>query len=235
MSEEKNKEQLLQEEREDQETLVNLAATYHELDVESGIKGRTSTKVKIYRPTMAHRAEADRFAKAQFIKCIQDGIPTRHQAMKVSREAGLWNSDMEERMTTISTDIESYVADQNDTENKAKKERLRTKIRKLKAEQLELASVFTEITRNTIEQVQDDAQQSILIIRNVFTFGKKNEEVLLYDTMDKLNSETDIKFIERLTNACSAFWLGDSVSDFFALGELLEDQTSEQDTESPKS
>jgi len=237
MSEEQTKSQLeqVQEEREDQETLINVASEYTEVTLSRGYgKGRTDTKLRIYRPTMADRAAASRFGKAQFISCLQEGIPTRAQAVEAARKAGLWTEQKENRMTEIASKIDGLVDDQETTENKATKAKIREKIRKLKREQLDIAATFSEVTRNTIEQIQDDAEQSFLIVRTVRSLDGNGDEIPLYSDINDLNSERDIRFIEQVNNACSAFWMGDSVSDFFALGELLEEEISEQDSKSPK-
>lgn len=232
---EKTTEQVAQEEKEDQESLVNIAAEYTDLDIKRGFtREKEEVKIRIYRPTVADRHAANRFGKAQFVACLEAGVPTRAQAIEAGRKAGIWSDELEKKMGDITQKIESLVSDQETTTNKATKAKLREKIRTLKKQQLDIASVFTEITRNTIEQIQDDAEQSYLLVRTTFVLDEKGNEMPLYVNVEDLNGERDMRFVEQVNNAASAFWLGDSVVDFFELGELLDEETSAPATKSRK-
>ena len=228
MAEEKGKEEILTEEEQDKETLVNISAEYTDVELDRGLnRKKDKVKTRIYRPKMGDRSMASRFAKAQFLECIAAGVPTRSQAISAARGAGLWTEEMETQMTTIGEKIDQHVQDQAKTENKATKAKHRDKIRKLKQEQLELAGSFTEITRNTVEQIQEDAEQSYLIVKSVFVLEDGDKEVPLYSSVEDMNQERDMSFMTALVNSASAFWLGDSVADFFSLGELLEELQEE--------
>jgi len=222
---EKGKEEVLTEEEQDKETLVNISAEYTDVDLAN--RDKKITKVRIYRPKMGDRSLASRFAKAQFLECVAAGVPTRTQAINAARKAGLWSDQMETRMTDLGSKVDQHVQDQAKTENKATKAKYREKIRKLKQEQLELAAGFTEVTRNTVEQIQEDAEQSFLIVKTTFVLDGKGKETPLYAGVEALNEERDMRLIDNLVNAASAFWMGDSVADFFSLGELLEDSQEE--------
>ena len=225
MSEAKTHEEILKEEQEDKETLAAISTNYIEVEVKRGFGLEPSpVKLKIYRPSVANKNSAVRFGKAQFIECLQEGVPTRTQAIDAARKVGLWTDALEQRMTEISGKVEELVEDQEATPNKARKAKLREKIRGLKREQLEIAATFTEITRNTIEQIQEDAEQSFLLVKTVFVLDGDNE-VPLYASIDAMNEENDIQFLERVSNSASSFWLGDSVTSFFMLGELPGDET----------
>ena len=225
----------IQEEREDQDTLVTIASEFTEAMLTRGYgSSKSDVRVRIYRPSMADRSAASRFGKSQFLACLEEGLPTRAQAIAAARKVGIWTEEKEQRMIEVSNQIDTLVRDQETTTNKATKHKIREKIRKLKREQLDITSLFSEVTRNTIEQVQDDAEQSILLVRTSRLIDGDGKESLLYSDIHAMNAERDVRFIEQLTNAASAFWLGDSITDFFALGELLDEEISEQDTKSPK-
>lgn len=227
---EKTHEEALTIEREDAATLASIATNYIDVDVKRGFgRAQETVKLRIRRPTMAEQNGAIRFGKSQFIECVKAGLPTRAQAMDAAKQAGLWTEAQEDRMGEISNKISELIEEQSSTENKARKAKLREKIRELKKEQIKIAAVFSEIIANTIEQVQDNANQSFLVCKCVSLLNGESETPL-YPSLEDMNNETDIKFIERVANYATSFWLGDSVTDFFTLGELPDDETSDQGT-----
>ena len=258
---EKTKEQLEQERREEEELLARIASDHLEDNFpcthDTGIRcklrqecyegGRTkpmcdikeckhnnSRIIRIYRPSFQDKNDADRYKNSYYIKALKDGLLPRQQLIGEAKLAGIWTDEKEARTSELVAEVEELITEQNKAKNLAKKRKLSARINELKAEQLQIAMEYSEITQYSIDQYLDNAEQSFLIVRCAKEVSDNGKETPIYPSVGELNQERDLDFVQRLTSACSTYWMGEGLEDFLEYGQSPGDMISEQDTDSQK-
>lgn len=196
----------------------------------SGCKYNTAMTLRIYKPSFQDRNDADRFRNRLYPKALRDGLMTRDQLIGEAKLAGTWTEEDQDRISDLAEEIDNIISEQRAAKNPATKKRYQAKIDQLRGEQLALAIKFANITKYSIEQYLSDAEQSFLIVRCVKKIDASGDEVPVYESIDSLNKETNLEFIQRLTNACSAYWMGEGLEDFLFTeysGDSQEEATSD--------
>lgn len=139
------------------------------------------------------RVEENRLADWEYSKvlmqAIKDGIPTNKQMGKVIEDLGLWGKEEEEKIETLSEEIEKQVTILSKmSEGSKNADKVQDKIAELRQQIFELQQERQRLYNNTAESKADESKMSFLIYK-CSEFAETGKSV--WKTYDDFKAEDD--------------------------------------------
>lgn len=176
--------------------------------------------VIVKRPTLKQKETSEALYAKVYNRYLQDpDHMTVRQLLDNAKTRGIWSDEDEDNLAKSDIFIVELKEKIKLERSEKAKRALEKELAKHREDKFRLAIKLGQITATSIESISEKERYEYLVLNCIFVLDADGNEVPLYKNRDELNSEINMKKLERIIMDARSFWSGEGLTDFLHLGD----------------